>query len=149
MKHTDISHRTGRLLIIDDDPGVRQVFAKILRRHGHEVRAAANADDGLHEVRTFAPDALLLDLRMPLINGFGFLYRLRIDPELRDLPVAIITGDCSLGEESLRELRALGAEVWHKPLSNDQLIALADRLLSRGHRIAEGSKMESHSALCA
>jgi CheY-like chemotaxis protein len=137
----DISHRTGRLLIIDDDPAVRQVFATILRRRGHEVRAAANADDGLHDVRTFAPDAVLVDLRMPMINGFGFLYRLRIDPELRDLPVAIITGDCSLSEASLVELGLLGARVWLKPLSNEQLIELADDLLSKVPHLTGGVQL--------
>jgi DNA-binding response OmpR family regulator len=128
---TDISHRTGRLLIIDDDQGVRTLFARVLKARGHDVHTASDADEGLREISAFRPDALLLDLRMPLINGFGFLYRLRIDPQLRNLPVAVVTGDNSLAEQSLKELRALGAEVWQKPLSIQGLVGLADRLLSR------------------
>ncbi len=123
--------RAGRLLIIDDDQGVRRVFLRVLQRRGHNVRIAADADEGLHELRTFRPEAILLDLRMPLINGFGFLYRLRFDPELYKVPVAVITGDRWLDKDSLGELRALGAEVWHKPLSGDQVIAIADELLAK------------------
>ena len=130
MKPTDL-HRTGRLLIVDDDEGVRRMFASILRLHGHEVRTASNADEGLREVGMFRPDGMLLDLRMPLVNGFGFLYRLRENPAYRDLPVAIVTGDCSLGDDSLLELRELGAEVRHKPLGMEDLIALADTLLAK------------------
>ena len=128
----------GRLLIIDDDPGVRQVFAKILRRHGHEVRAAASADEGLQEIRTFRPDAVLLDLRMPMINGFGFLYRLRFNPQSLGLRVAIVTGDASLSETARSELHGLGAEIWLKPLAPEQLTALVDGLLSAEPRPRSG-----------
>ena len=69
--------RTGRLLIVDDDEGVTQTFAGILRLEGHQVRTAGNAQDGLREAEEFRPDAIILDLRMPLVNGLGFLYRLR------------------------------------------------------------------------
>jgi DNA-binding response OmpR family regulator len=145
----DISRRTGRLLIIDDDQGVRTLFARILKARGHDVHTAPDADEGLREISTFRPDALLLDLRMPLINGFGFLYRLRIDPELRQLPVAIVTGDTSLAEPSLKELRALGAEVWHKPLSIKGLVGLADRLLAGTLLIADGVPPPPDAALSA
>jgi DNA-binding response OmpR family regulator len=137
----------GRLLIVDDDEGVRRTFAAILARIGHEAHTASNADEGLREVGTFRPDAILLDLRMPLVNGFGFLYRLRIDPELRDLPVAVVTGDPSLDTNALMELRELGAEVWHKPLRFDELVTLTDRLLARNRGMAPGelSTVNVHS----
>jgi CheY-like chemotaxis protein len=141
--------RTGRLLVIDDDQGVRRVFVRVLQRRGHDVRTAANADEGLHELRTFRPEAILLDLRMPLINGFGFLYRLRIDPDLRDVPVAVITGDRWLDKDSLVELRALGAEVWHKPLSADQVINIADDLLAKTAQLADCSPRPPDAALSA
>jgi DNA-binding response OmpR family regulator len=130
MKRAHV-HRTGRLLIVDDDEGVRQMFAGILRLQGHAVRTASNADDGLREVCTFRPEAMLLDLRMPLVNGFGLLYRLRENPTYRDLPVAIVTGDWTLNAELLQELRDLGAELRHKPLGMEDLIALVDTLLAK------------------
>lgn len=121
--------RTGRLLIIDDDEGVTQTFAGILRLEGHEVRTAMNAHDGLREAEDFHPDAIILDLRMPLVNGLGFLYRLRERDER--VPVTIITGDATLTEEALAEIDELGADVLFKPIWTDDLQNLAERLLAR------------------
>src|SRR5579871_1595506 len=121
--------RTGRLLIVDDDEGVTQTFAGILRLDGHQVRTAMNAQEGLREIDEFRPDAIILDLRMPLVNGLGFLYRLRERDERT--PVTIITGDASLTEEALTEIADLGADVCFKPIWSEELHDLAERLLSR------------------
>src|SRR5262249_41398853 len=126
---SDPMSRTGRLLIVDDDEGVTQTFAGILRLDGHQVRIAMNANDGLREAVEFRPDAIILDLRMPLINGLGFLYRLRERDE--HVPVTIITGDASLTEEAMTELEDLGADVCFKPIWTEDRQAPADRLLSR------------------
>ncbi len=120
-----------RLLVVDDDEGVTQTFAGILRLEGYEVRTAANAVDALLEFEMFRPDAILLDLRMPMVNGFGFLYRLRALPTGCVVPVAVITGDCTLDDESMSELRELDAELWLKPLWTDELLTLTDGLLAQ------------------
>lgn len=125
----DLMTRTSRLLIVDDDEGVTQTFAGILRLEGHHVRTAMNAQDGLREAEDFQPDAIILDLRMPLVNGLGFLYRLRERDER--VPVTIITGDASLTEEAMTEIEELGADVCFKPIWTEDLQGLADRLLSR------------------
>jgi len=129
MKIIDTMARTGRLLIVDDDEGVTQTFAGILRLEGHQVRIAMNAQDGLRETEEFRPDAIILDLRMPLVNGLGFLYRLRERDERT--PVTIITGDATLTEEALTEIADLGADVCFKPIWTEDLHDLAERLLSR------------------
>src|ERR1051325_36217 len=123
--------RSGRVLIIDDDSATTQTFAVILRLEGYQVRTAITANDGLREVSEFHPDAIIVDLRMPLINGFGFLYRLREQYKGQDTPVAIVTGDVSLDDEALDELRELGADICFKPLWTDDLVGLADKLLSQ------------------
>jgi DNA-binding NtrC family response regulator len=130
---TQAMMRTGRLLIVDDDEGVTQTFAGILRLEGHQVRTAMNAYDGLREAENFHPDAIILDLRMPLVNGLGFLYRLRERTLGQDIPVTVITGDVSLSEEAVSELQELGAEICFKPIWTEDLHGLADRLLSRTH----------------
>jgi len=121
--------RRGRLLIVDDDEGVTQTFAGILRLDGHQVRTAGNAFDGLLEAEIFHPDAIILDLRMPLVNGLGFLYRLRQRGER--VPVMIITGDATLSEEAMTEIKELGADVFFKPIWTEELQGLAERLLAR------------------
>jgi DNA-binding response OmpR family regulator len=126
---TIMESRHERVLIIDDDAATTQTFAVILRLEGYQVRTAITANDGLREVSDFHPDAIIVDLRMPLINGFGFLYRLREQDPGQDTPVAIVTGDVSLDDDALDELRDLGADVCFKPLWTDDLVGLADKLL--------------------
>jgi len=127
---TVMESRIERVLIIDDDAATTQTFAVILRLEGYQVRTAITANDGLREVNEFHPDAIIVDLRMPLINGFGFLYRLREHDKGNQTPVAIVTGDVSLDDESLDELRELGADICFKPLWTDDLVGLAGKLLS-------------------
>ena len=66
-----------KILIVDDDEGVTQTFARMLRLEGYQVRTAMNAETGLREAEHSRPDAIILDLRMPLVDGLGFLRRLR------------------------------------------------------------------------
>lgn len=119
----------GRILVVDDDAGVTSTFARMLRLEGFDVRTALNGEMGLREAFQSRPDAIILDLRMPLVDGLRFLQRLRADHEQRDVPVAIVTGDYFLDDEVTDELRQLGAEVKFKPLWLDDLVDLARNLL--------------------
>ena len=123
----------GRILVVDDDQGVTTTFARMLRLEGFDVRTALNGEMGLLEASKSRPDAIILDLRMPLVDGLRFLRRLRADHEQRDVPVAIVTGDYFLDDEIAAELRQLGAEVKFKPLWLDDLVDLARNLLKVGH----------------
>ena len=119
------------ILVVDDDQGVRETFAHTLRHEGYEVRTAPNAEIGLFEVKTNRTDAIILDLRMPLINGIGFLYRLRSQEELRELPVAIITGEHCIKDSLFKEMQELGAELFFKPLWVEDIIDLTKNLLEK------------------
>ena len=119
----------SRILVVDDDEGVTSTFARMLRLEGFDVRTALNGEMGLREASQSRPDAIILDLRMPLVDGLRFLQRLRADSEQRDVPVAIVTGDYFLDDEVTDELRQLGAEVKFKPLWLDDLVGLARNLL--------------------
>ena len=120
---------TGTILIVDDDEGVTTTFARMLRLEGYHVHTALNAEMGLREAQTSRPDAIILDLRMPLVDGLGFLRRLRAHEDQRDTPVAIVTGDYFLDDTVSNELRALGAELRFKPMWLEDLVGLARTLL--------------------
>lgn len=64
---------THRVLVVDDDESVREVFALILRREGYEVTAAENGFDGLLKLKQLVPDVIISDLNMPKMSGFEFL----------------------------------------------------------------------------
>jgi len=126
-------HTTAKILIVDDDEGVTQTFARMLRLEGYHVRTAISAENGLREAEQSHPDAIILDLRMPLIDGLGFLRRLRAQHDQRTIPVAIVTGDYFLDDAVSTELRELGAELRFKPLWLEDLVGLARNLLRVTH----------------
>jgi DNA-binding response OmpR family regulator len=121
------------ILIVDDDEGVTQTFARMLKLEGYKVRTAMNAESGLREAAESRPDAIILDMRMPLLDGLGFLRRLRSSDNQRQTPVAIVTGDYFLDDAVSLELKQLGAELKYKPLWLEDLVGLARTLLKVTH----------------
>lgn len=126
-------HGLESILIVDDDEGVTQTFARMLRLEGYQVRTAMSAETGLIEAAEHPPDAIILDLRMPTVDGLGFLRRLRAYESQRSTPVAIVTGDYFLDDAISTELRELGAELKFKPLWLEDLVGLARTLLQVTH----------------
>ena len=120
---------TATILIVDDDDTVTNTFARMLRLEGYQVRTAVCAERGLCEAEDSQPDAIILDLRMPLIDGLGFLRRLRARDGHRQTPVAIVTGDYFLDDTVSTELSALGAALTFKPLWLEDLVGLTRALL--------------------
>jgi CheY-like chemotaxis protein len=131
---SDLTHQsgplTGNLLVVDDDEGVRQTFSRLLQLEGHHVRTAPSAADGLREVDIDLPDAIILDLRMPLMDGIGFVQRLRKKEPGLYPPVVIVTGDYFVEDTLAAQLRAMGVEVRFKPLWLEDLVDLARDLLT-------------------
>jgi two-component system response regulator PrrA len=121
------------ILIVDDDIGVMQTFARMLKLEGYKVLTAMNAESGLRDAEENRPDAIILDLRMPLLDGLGFLRRLRSSDSQRLTPVAIVTGDYFLDDTVSSELKQLGADVKYKPLWLEDLVGLARTLLKVTH----------------
>src|SRR5437867_1640102 len=122
-----------RILIVDDDEGVTTTFARMLRLEGYQVHTAMSAERGLLEAAHRHPDAIILDMRMPLVDGLEFLLRLRQQDEHRTTPVAIVTGDYFIDDSISSELRELGAELRFKPLWLEDLVGLARNLLRKTH----------------
>jgi DNA-binding response OmpR family regulator len=121
---------TRTILIVDDDRAVADTFARMLKLEGYNVATAVNAETGLEIAERVVPSAIILDLRMPIVNGLQFLRRIRANPQLVEVPVAIVTGDYFLGESTAAELKSLGASVRFKPLWLEDLVALARTLVA-------------------
>jgi two-component system response regulator FlrC len=124
-----------RVLVVDDDPGMRDGMAMSLKRSGFFAEQARGGEEALRMVRPGAFDAVVTDLRMPGMDGLQLTARLKaVDP---GLPVLLITAFGSL--ESAREAMRLGAfDFLSKPFSPDELItALNKALRSESHLKAE------------
>ena len=123
----------AHVLIVDDDPVVGQTFGRMLAVSGFEVTVTQSAQAAVDAAGRQLPDVILTDLRMPMSDGMELITRLRRDASLREVPVAVITGDHFLTEEFLAELRTYGAAVRFKPLFMTDLLSLVEGLLASGH----------------
>ncbi len=121
---------TRTILIVDDDRSVADTFARILKLEGFEVATAMSAEAGLEMADNVAPDAIILDMRMPITNGLQFLRMIRAKPHLVEVPVAIVTGDYFLADPIQNELRSLGASIRFKPMYLEDLLTLARTMVS-------------------
>lgn len=115
------------VLIVDDEWAVSRAIAARLEASGFTTRLAANGLEGLAAVEASHPDAIVLDLRMPDIDGLEVLRRLRSDPRHADVPVIMVTANV---QDSVRgEAMALGArDFFGKPYDQQALVAALRRV---------------------
>jgi DNA-binding response OmpR family regulator len=121
----------ARLLLIDDDQAVSVTLARMLEFCGHQVVRIDSAEAGLKLAMANPPDALILDMKMPGMDGLEFMKQMRAAASLKSVPVGVITGDYFLGDAVLQELAGLKATVRYKPIRMEDLAALTDQLLGR------------------
>jgi serine phosphatase RsbU (regulator of sigma subunit) len=81
-----------RIVVIDDNANDLQVTRRFLERHGYVVSAATSGEDGLQLAASVMPDALVVDYRMPGMDGFEVTRRIKSDPQLHTIPVLLLTG---------------------------------------------------------
>lgn len=81
----------SRILVVDDDPGLRQLYQKVLSRQGYEVRMAASGAEALLVLEMTMPDLIMLDLAMPDMDGISLLKVIRRCPEWERVPVIVLT----------------------------------------------------------
>ncbi len=118
----------ARILVIDDDRMMRELYQEILTRRGHAVILAENGTEGLAKVEE-NPDLIIVDLTMADGDGYEFLKRLRAIPERATTPVIVSSGQLA------GDVAIAGADGFlAKPFRGSELIALVDELLasSRG-----------------
>jgi two-component system response regulator MprA len=116
-----------RVLVVDDEEGFRDGLADLLNMEGYAVSVARNAVEAVSMLPDFRPDVILLDLRMPLLDGESFLRGIRGLPASQDVPVVLISAK--------EELRAIAtrygvAGYLSKPFEAPQLLSLLERVLA-------------------
>jgi DNA-binding response OmpR family regulator len=111
--------KEGRVLVVDDEPMVRETLGQVLSDEGYVVDLAVDGESALERVHAAQPDAILLDLMMPGMNGRQFLQALRDEPAFSSVPVLIMTAVHGL-EVNLATLGA--SEVVEKPFNVDELL---------------------------
>ena len=109
-----------RIMVVDDDPVVRDLLTRLLGRNGYRVDTVSSGEQALERARETRPDAITLDVLMPTMDGWAVLSALKDDPDLAPIPVIMVSivDDRSIGF-------SLGASDYlNKPVDGDRLVAL-------------------------
>ncbi len=126
-----------KILIIDDDPIVIRELKIIFKEENRELAFALTGAEGLERIRSEAPDLILLDLRMPEMNGFEVVEELQKSPDLKDLPVIIITA-ADLTEAEQRGLsKNVKGVITKGRIDKSALLARVDEILYRDRERVE------------
>jgi CheY-like chemotaxis protein len=116
------------VLLVEDDPDLLRFARTTLRLGGYRVRTATRGDEALRLVARTRPDLVVLDLRLPGVDGVQVLQALRADPALAATPVVVLTA--SAGPEDRERALAAGVAAYLlKPVSADDLLAAVERVL--------------------
>lgn len=131
-----LTNPRSHVLVVDDDPIVSSSLRLLLESSGHRVTLAAGGSEALAAVATNAPDLVLLDLGMPLMDGYEVCHCLKSDPRTRLIPVVILTGESGLAAR----LRAwdLGADDFLcKPIHGVEVLTRCRCLLRVKHLVSD------------
>ncbi|TSD80260.1 MULTISPECIES: twitching motility response regulator PilH [unclassified Pseudomonas] len=119
----------ARVLIVDDSPTEMYKLTGMLEKHGHVVLKAANGGDGVALARQEKPDAVLMDIVMPGLNGFQATRQLTKDKETEHIPVIIITTK-DQETDKVWGTRQGAKDYLTKPVDEDTLIATLNKVLA-------------------
>jgi two-component system, cell cycle response regulator DivK len=114
---------TKRILVVEDQEDLRDVLRTLLVGSGYEMLEAANGEDGVAKARSDRPDLILMDIQMPVLNGYEATQQIKADPELASTPIVAVSSFAMKGDEE--KARAAGCDHYvTKPYSPVQLLRI-------------------------
>lgn len=119
----------GRILIIDDTPANLKVLIAVLSEQGYRVHAANEGQLGLRFLQTMIPDLILLDIRMPGMNGYEVCSKLKEDPDTRDIPVIFLSGMDQVLDK-VKAFQCGGVDYIVKPFEPEEALARIETQLA-------------------
>jgi CheY-like chemotaxis protein len=117
------------VLVVEDDATLRQVIELVLEARGYVVDQARHGGMALELMADSRPDIVVADLKMPVMDGYELLQRMQEDPDLRHLPVILLTGNMEAGR-----MAPGTAAMLVKPFEPSDLIATIERLTEKTRR---------------
>lgn len=121
---------SARLLLVDDEPGLREAVQAYLEDSNFVVEVASNARDGWELLQKHNPDLLISDIMMPQVDGYQFLKQVREDPRYKALPVVFLTAK-GMTSDRIQGYTAGCDAYLSKPFDPDELVAIITNLLAR------------------
>jgi CheY-like chemotaxis protein len=117
-----------RVLVVDDHDDSRHIYTNYLRFMGFEVEAAADGGEGVELCRSFAPAVIVLDLLMPVVDGWEAIRQIKSEEGCRDAAIIVVSADRRPEHEQLAKTYGCDA-FYQKPLSPSDLHAAIVRVL--------------------
>jgi CheY-like chemotaxis protein len=124
-----VAKSAKKILLVEDNNEVRELLALFMKRLGYKVFEAATSLKAIDLASTVQPDLIMMDLRLPEMNGAEATARLKANPSTRDIPLLVITA-YGAGIDTRRALDAGAAEILHKPVDVTTLSNILRRYLS-------------------
>jgi CheY-like chemotaxis protein len=125
----DSTNGRKRVLVVDDDPLVVKILRDPLERAGYDVNVASHGLEALKKVKEKRPDLIILDILMPLLDGFKVARLLKFDKRFKDIPIIVLTSRATEGERKMGE--QVGAnEFLYKPFRLPQVLDVVQRYLN-------------------
>ncbi|HEX6649809.1 MAG TPA: response regulator, partial [Pyrinomonadaceae bacterium] len=124
----------GRVLIVDDDPRVRDLLTELLELEGYEVATASDGAEAIDLAASFEPDVVVSDVVMPNVGGLELCRKLKADPSTAYVPVLLISGLIASNDAGIEGLHAGADDYLDLPFRNEELLMKVARLVER-HRI--------------
>jgi DNA-binding response OmpR family regulator len=140
-------YKASRVLIVDDDPLVREGLERLFREEGLQVTLAANGKEALKAIADQRPDALVLDFNMPDMTGHEVCRRVRADPTANAIAILILTGEKS-SELPADSLNGGADDYVAKPFNMKELLARVRALLRRPKLYASEDAVVTKGPLC-
>ncbi len=124
---------TAHVLVVEDDPLSQRLMRDVLQVHGYDTVVAGSAEAGLLSAKSHRPDVVLMDIRLPGMDGFAALAALRAEAATVDIPVLAVTASVMMGERE--KIMAAGFDGYHpKPIQISRLLAEIAQLLAAGRQ---------------
>ena len=120
----------SKLLLVEDNEESRDGLARHLKRQGYETLVAVDGRQGVDVARTESPDLILIDMSLPVLDGWEATRQLKAAPETRDIPVIALTAHAMAGDRE-RALEAGCDDYETKPVEFGRLLAKIQSLLAR------------------
>ncbi len=118
----------SKILYIEDHPAQRDIMAQMLELNGYEVAVASDGIEGVEQAHSWNPDLILMDLRMPRMDGFDAIRELRKGPDTADIPIIAISAWASAKHKE-RAMEAGANEHFTKPVDLSRLLETINRFL--------------------
>src|SRR5476651_1867572 len=136
--------KAGLILVVDDSSEIRELFSFCLRGEGYEVLEAATGLQGLKLAQTRFPDLVLLDVRLPDISGVEVCRQIKSDPTLKDVFVALCSGEATSDEHKVDGFHTGADEYLVKPFGVSELLARVQTLVRLRNTTAALRASEEH-----